>query len=236
MPRALACLMISAVESSPSPSSISKITTPKNLLSDVASGSVKVSQNVVIATITAFSRRERARVLPTQSYWPIAVCISIQAQVAALVWNGPASKCSARPTDTPTQKKWRVVVCARPLIQDERDELVCHRVPRHNTFGRSGQIVSQRSWMLCASRRGQSPLSCSLHFIILPRRPYFAIRLGLSPPRRKIKGQVERRFRVRWRFRFLHLAFWLRLSFARDALVHLRAIWINSGFHLRPEA
>src|SRR5215831_15269465 len=64
MPRALACLMISAVESSPSPSSISKITTPKNLLSDVASGSVKVSQNVVIATITAFSRRERARVLP----------------------------------------------------------------------------------------------------------------------------------------------------------------------------
>src|SRR5215467_12688351 len=39
--------MISAVESSPSPSSISKIATPKNLLSEVASGSVKVSQNVV---------------------------------------------------------------------------------------------------------------------------------------------------------------------------------------------
>src|SRR5215831_18099020 len=40
--------MISAVESSPSPSSISKIATPKNLLSEVASGSVKVSQNVVM--------------------------------------------------------------------------------------------------------------------------------------------------------------------------------------------
>ena len=40
-----------------------------------------------------------------------------------------------------------------------------------------------------------------------------------APP--KNKSQVERRFRVRWRFRFLHLAFWLRLSFARDALVHL---------------
>jgi hypothetical protein len=33
--------------------------------------------------------------------------------------------------------------------------------------------------------------------------------------------QVGRRFRRTWRFRFLHLAFWLLLSFARDALVHL---------------
>jgi hypothetical protein len=32
-------------------SSISKIATPKNLLSEVASGSVKLSQNVVIAAI-----------------------------------------------------------------------------------------------------------------------------------------------------------------------------------------
>src|SRR5262249_39427508 len=75
-------------------------------------------------------------------------------------------------------KKWRVVVCARPLKQDERDELVYRRVPRHNrTFGRSGQIKSQRSCMLCASRREQSPLSCSFHFIMFALRPYFSISL-----------------------------------------------------------
>jgi hypothetical protein len=47
----------------------------------------------------------------------------------------------------------------------------------HSTFGRSGQIRSQRSIMLCASRLGQSPLSCSLHFIMLALRPYFSMSL-----------------------------------------------------------
>src|SRR5215468_7095866 len=36
--------------------------------------------------------------------WPIIVCVSIQAQAAALVWNGPASECAARPIDRPTKK------------------------------------------------------------------------------------------------------------------------------------
>jgi len=31
------------------------------------------------------------------------------------------------------------------------------------TFGKSGHTKSQRSCMLCASRFGQSPLSCSRH-------------------------------------------------------------------------
>jgi len=48
----------------------------------------------------------------------------------------------------------------------------------HNTFGRLGQIKSQRSIMLCASRLGQSPLSCSFHFIMLALRPYFSISLA----------------------------------------------------------
>jgi hypothetical protein len=47
----------------------------------------------------------------------------------------------------------------------------------HSTFGRLGQIRSQRSIMLCASRLGQSPLSCSLHFIMLALRPYFSMSL-----------------------------------------------------------
>jgi len=37
--------------------------------------------------------------------WPIVVCVSIQAQAAALVRNGPASECSAPPRDTPTKKR-----------------------------------------------------------------------------------------------------------------------------------
>src|SRR5262245_16689043 len=36
--------------------------------------------------------------------WPIVVCVSIHAQAAVLVWNGPASECSAWPRDTPTKK------------------------------------------------------------------------------------------------------------------------------------
>src|SRR5262249_42237831 len=43
----------------------------------------------------------------------IVVCISIQAQAAALVWNGPASECSARPRDTPTKNMARH--CFLPL-------------------------------------------------------------------------------------------------------------------------
>jgi hypothetical protein len=47
----------------------------------------------------------------------------------------------------------------------------------HKTFGRSGHIKSQRSCMLCASRLGQSPLSCSFNFIMFALRPYFSISL-----------------------------------------------------------
>jgi hypothetical protein len=39
--------------------------------------------------------------------------------------------------------------------------------------GRSGKIKSQRSCKLCASRRGQLPLSCSFHFIGLPLTAVF---------------------------------------------------------------
>jgi hypothetical protein len=46
-------------------------------------------------------------------------------------------------------------------------------VGSQRTFGRSGQIRSQRSGGWCASRLGQSPLSCSFHFIMLPMRPVF---------------------------------------------------------------
>src|SRR5262249_12482543 len=47
--------------------------------------------------------------------WPIVVCVSIHAQAAALVWNGPASECSARPRDTPTKKygtSWAPTPCS----------------------------------------------------------------------------------------------------------------------------
>jgi hypothetical protein len=47
----------------------------------------------------------------------------------------------------------------------------------HKTFGKSGHLRSQRSSMMCASRFGQSPFSCSLHFIMLPLRPYFSMSL-----------------------------------------------------------
>ena len=47
----------------------------------------------------------------------------------------------------------------------------------YSTFGRSGQIRSQRSCSCGASRFGQSPLSCSFHFIVLALRPYFSISL-----------------------------------------------------------
>src|SRR5436190_966144 len=47
-----------------------------------------------------------------------------------------------------------------------------------NTLGRCGQIKSQRSWSWRASRLGQSPLSCSFHFIMLALRPYFSISLA----------------------------------------------------------
>jgi len=46
------------------------------------------------------------------------------------------------------------------------------------TLGRSGQIRSQRSCSCGASRLGQSPLSCSRHFIMWPSRPYFSINLA----------------------------------------------------------
>jgi hypothetical protein len=51
------------------------------------------------------------------------------------------------------------------------------KVCGYRTFGRSGHIKSQRSIMLCASRLGQSPLSCSFHFIMFALRPYFSISL-----------------------------------------------------------
>jgi hypothetical protein len=43
----------------------------------------------------------------------------------------------------------------------------------------------------------------------------------IARPASSPEVQVGRRFRRTWRFRLLHLAFWLLLSFARDALVHL---------------
>src|SRR5262245_53468372 len=43
------------------------------------------------------------------------------------------------------------------------------------TFGRSGQIKSQRSESPTASRLGQSLLSISLHFIMFALRPCFSI-------------------------------------------------------------
>jgi hypothetical protein len=45
----------------------------------------------------------------------------------------------------------------------------------YSTFGKSGHIKSQRSCTWGASRFGQSALSISRHFIILPLRPYFSI-------------------------------------------------------------
>jgi hypothetical protein len=42
--------------------------------------------------------------------WPIVTCVSIHSQAAALVWNGPATECSARPRDTPTKN--HVTSCA----------------------------------------------------------------------------------------------------------------------------
>jgi hypothetical protein len=47
----------------------------------------------------------------------------------------------------------------------------------HKTFGSSLHIKSQRSCKLCASRFGQSALSISRHFIMLPLWPYFSISL-----------------------------------------------------------
>jgi hypothetical protein len=47
----------------------------------------------------------------------------------------------------------------------------------HKTFGKSGQTKSQRSSMLRASRLGQSPFSCSFHFIMFALRPYFSMSL-----------------------------------------------------------
>jgi len=52
-----------------------------------------------------------------------------------------------------------------------------HCPTHHKTFGRSGQIRSQRSCMPCASRFGQSPFSCSFHFIMLALRPHFSMSL-----------------------------------------------------------
>src|SRR5262249_48714243 len=143
--------MISAVESSPSSSSISKITTPKNLLSEGASGSVKVSQNVVIATITAFSRRERAR----------ACFLSYLLADSRLHLDPGAGRRFGlertgeqmlgwihRHTDA---KKWHLV-CARPLIQDERDELVYHCVPVITPS--ADQDRSNRSALASWARRG----------------------------------------------------------------------------------
>src|SRR5215471_20483004 len=75
-------------------------------------------------------RRTRQR--PSYGFaiaWPIVVCVSIHAQAAVLVWNGPASECSARPRDTPTKKHGTSCAPTRLLIQDECDEhLVSHCV------------------------------------------------------------------------------------------------------------
>jgi len=43
--------------------------------------------------------------------------------------------------------------------------------------GRSGHIKSQRSCRLISSRLGQSPFSCSFHFIMFALRPYFSMSL-----------------------------------------------------------
>jgi hypothetical protein len=52
------------------------------------------------------------------------------------------------------------------------------RLPRrYRTFGRSGHFKSHRSCRPCASRLGQSPFSCSLHFIMFALRPYFSMSL-----------------------------------------------------------
>src|SRR5262245_184743 len=95
--------MISAVESSPSPSSISKITTPKHLLSEVASRSVKVSQNVVIATIHRISARAACglvarRKCPPHPEAPFAtVLVGSLVRVAKVVSDDvPVRCCTAR--------------------------------------------------------------------------------------------------------------------------------------------
>ena len=83
--------------------------------------------------------------------WPIVVCISIRRRPP--LWSGTDRRANARRGPEPGRRK-----------------LVYTR-PRHNTFGKSGQSKSQRSCMLCASRRGQSSLELPFHFIILPLRP-----------------------------------------------------------------
>jgi hypothetical protein len=47
----------------------------------------------------------------------------------------------------------------------------------HKTFGGSGHIKSHRSCRLGSSRLGQSPFSCSFHFIMFALRPYFSMSL-----------------------------------------------------------
>jgi len=52
----------------------------------------------------------------------------------------------------------------------------------HRTFGKSGHTNSQRSCRPYASRLGQSPLSCSRHFIMFALRPYFSMSLRTLSP------------------------------------------------------
>jgi hypothetical protein len=71
----------------------------------------------------------------------------------------------------------------------------------HNTFGRSGQIRLQRPCSAYASRFGQSPLSCSFHSIMLPRRPYVAIkRATLYRPLRWQRVHSDAQAHARFRF------------------------------------
>src|SRR5262249_44899952 len=92
--------MISAVKSSPSPSSISKITTPKNLLSEVASGSVKVSQNVVMPFLFPPGTRRAGGLSKKEGTRATGTLSSV-----LIVARAPSSKTVTRPRDPTLQEK-----------------------------------------------------------------------------------------------------------------------------------
>src|SRR5436190_19762907 len=72
-------------------------------------------------------------------------------------------------------------VCPADCLSELDKNRSASRAPEPNqsqtTLGKSGHIKSHRSYIPCASRFGQSPLSCSFHFIRLALRPYFSISL-----------------------------------------------------------
>src|SRR5262249_55085302 len=84
--------------------------------------------------------------------WAIVVCVSIQAQAAALVWNGPASECSARPRDTPTKKYG---TSSAPAQYSYRTNLMNSFIIASPSITPSaGQDRSSRSALVGYARRG----------------------------------------------------------------------------------